>query len=120
MELGPSSRRSAEVASTRVKRSLHETALKAGNCCIYDGHHVEHLAFTPHRQSTRRWRPFTACSAFGLVGEKDCVAVNLLFDEHIVQMAHQSGSLQALESQLNDLRCLCQFNDEYAHRRSPH
>ena len=88
---------------------LPETARTAGNYRIYDGSHVERLAFIRHcRSLDMTLADIRLLLRFRDGGDEDCAAVNLLLDEHIGQVAQRIRDLRALENQLRNLRCLCQ------------
>ena len=88
---------------------LPEIARTAGNYRIYDGSHVERLAFIRHcRSLDMTLEDIRLLLRFRDGRDDDCGAVNLLLDEHIGQVAQRIRDLRALENQLKDLRCLCQ------------
>ncbi len=80
----------------------------AGNYRIYDGSHVERLAFIRHcRSLDMTLDEIRMLLRFKDAPAESCGNVNQLLDEHIGHVAARISELRSLQLQLKELRAQC-------------
>lgn len=87
---------------------LPQPARSAGNYRLYNDAHVKRLQFIRHcRSLDMTLDEIRTLLNFRDTPEENCAGVNTLLDKHIGHVADRIRELQALESQLQDLRSRC-------------
>ncbi|HWP18766.1 MAG TPA: Cd(II)/Pb(II)-responsive transcriptional regulator [Burkholderiaceae bacterium] len=83
-------------------------ARSSGNYRVYNGEHVDRLAFIRHcRSLDMTLDEIRVLLRFKDAPHKDCGEVNSLLDAHIGHVAHRIRELKALERDLKQLRAQC-------------
>lgn len=87
---------------------LPKPARSGGNFRLYGDAHVERLQFIRHcRSLDMTLDEIRTLLNFRDTPEENCAGVNTLLDKHIGHVADRIRELQALESQLQELRSRC-------------
>ena len=87
---------------------LPQAARTEANYRVYDGSHVERLAFIRQcRSLDMTLGEIRTLLQFKDAPQENCVEVNALLDEHIGHVAARIGELKQLEKELKDLREQC-------------
>jgi Cd(II)/Pb(II)-responsive transcriptional regulator len=94
---------------------LPEAARSEANYRLYDGSHVQRLAFIRHcRSLDMTLNEIRTLLHFKDAPEENCGEVNGLLDEHIGHVAKRIRELKALEKELKSLREQCASGDAAA------
>lgn len=95
---------------------LPKPSRTTSNYRIYEGHHVERLAFIRHcRSLDMALDEIRALLALQAAPNESCEAVNKVLDEHIEHVAQRIQELTALKRQLVSLRGQCAQAKDVAH-----
>ncbi|MFZ6673547.1 Cd(II)/Pb(II)-responsive transcriptional regulator [Undibacterium sp. Xuan67W] len=91
------------------EKLLPPPARSDGNFRLYDDGHVERLQFIRNcRSLDMTLEEIRHLLKFRDAPQENCAEVNTLLDEHIHHVAHRIAELSNLQTQLSELRSLCQ------------